>query len=74
MYLIKTSKNIRFFRERVSGYIPRGHRQSLDDDARGGLRRLAPTLTPPRRVIIFDAPEASLRGASIASRSSIAQL
>ena len=26
---------------------PEGHRQSRGDDARGGLRRFAPTLTPP---------------------------
>ena len=51
----------------VSRIMPGGHRQSLDDDARGGLRRFAPTLTPPRRVIICDAPGASLRDASITS-------
>ena len=56
----------------VGRAIPGGHRQSLDYDAPGGvtrrvrLRRFAPTLTPPRRVVICDAPEASLRDASIA--------
>ena len=59
----------------VSRITPGGHRQSLDDDAPGGLRRFAPTLTPPpQRVIICDAPGASLPDASIASRSLIAQL
>ena len=32
---------------KVSRVIPGGHRQSLDDDAGGGLRRFAPALTPP---------------------------
>ena len=44
--------------------MPGVYRQSLDDDARGGLWRFAPTLTPPRRIIICDAPVASLRAAA----------
>ena len=47
----------------VSRTIPGGHRQSLDDDARGGLRRKRLRLPPPH-VIICDAPVASLCDAS----------
>ena len=39
-------------------FIPRGHRQSLDDDAGWGLGAEAPALPPPR-IIICDTPGAS---------------